>query len=110
MHTRVRRSFRVLAEIPTERGADPSPIGRWSSIAAHVILLGLVILAGRHAWKVQPVSTRGGQHSTILYWAGSVGTGIARSHQQGAEKLSPARVTPRNNPVNPSQQKALDPE
>jgi TonB family protein len=100
----------VLAEIPTERGADTSPIGRWSSIAAHSILLVLLILAGRHAWQVRPVSTRGGQHSTVLYWASSVGTGVAHSHQQGAEKLPPARVIPRNNPVNPSHQKMLDPE
>ncbi len=110
MHTRVRRRFRVLAEIPTESGATTSPISRWSSIAAHAVLLILLIVAGRHAWQARPVSTRGGQHSTVLYWAGSVGTGIARSHQQGAEKLSLARVTPRNNPVNPSQQKSLDPE
>jgi TonB family protein len=100
----------VLAEIPTESGATTSPISRWSSIAAHAVLLILLIVAGRHAWQVRPVSTRGGLHSTVLYWAGSVGTGIARSHQQGAEKLSLARVTPRNNPVNPSQQKSLDPE
>jgi len=100
----------VLAEIQTERSADTSPIGRWSSIGAHAVLLVLLILAGRHAWQVRPVSTRGGQQSTVLYWAGSVGTGMARSHQQGAEKLSPARVTPRNSPVKPPVQKPLDPE
>jgi hypothetical protein len=101
----------VLTEIPiTRTGGRSTKVGNWASIAAHGVLLVLLILGGRHAWKSRPVTARGGAHATVLYWANSVGTGIARSHQQGAEKLSPARLTPRTSPVNRTPQKALDPE
>ncbi len=95
----------MLAEIPTERGAAASPIGRWSSIAAHSILLVLLILAGRHAWQVRPLKMRSGNHSTILYWANSVGTGVAKSHQKGTEMVVPANLPPRNSPVTPHEKK-----
>src|SRR5271165_3323753 len=98
----------MLAEIQTERSADTSPIGRWSSIAAHGVLLALLIVAAHHAWQVRPVSARGGQHATVLYWEGSVGTGVARTHQHGAEKLIPARTTLRNSPVPPPHEKQPD--
>jgi len=99
----------VLEEIPTGRGVS-SPFGSWASIAAHSVLLALLIAVAHHAWQVRPVSTRGGQHATVLYWEGSVGTGMARTHQHGAEKLTPARTTPRNSPVNPPHEKQLDPD
>lgn len=99
----------MLDEIRTGRGVS-SPFGSWFSIAAHCALLALLIFAGRHAWQVRPVSTRGGQHATVLYWEGSVGTGIARTHQHGSEKLSPAKTTPRNSPIASRPEKQLDPD
>jgi TonB family protein len=80
------------------------------SIAVHSILLVLLVLAAHHAWQVRPIGARGGQHATVLYWEGSVGTGMARTHQHGAEKLTPARTTPRNSPVTPPHEKQLDPD
>jgi len=99
----------VLEEIPTGRGMA-STFGSWTSIAAHSVLLLLLIFAAHHAWQVRPVSTRGGQHATVLYWEGSVGTGIARTHQHGVEKMAPAKVTPRKSAVTPPREKQLDPE
>lgn len=99
----------MLEEIRTGRGVS-SPFGSWTSIVAHSVLLVLLIAAAHHAWQVRPVSTRGGQHATVLYWEGSVGTGIARAHQHGAEKLAPARTTPRNSPLTPPHEKPLNPD
>jgi TonB family protein len=99
----------MLEEIPTGRGTN-SLIGRCTSIVVHGALLALLIFAAHHAWQVRPVSARGGAHATVLYWADSVGTGIARTHQHGAEKLTPARTTPRNSPVTPPHEKQLDPD
>lgn len=100
----------MLTSISTGRGGFVSPIGRWTSIAAHAVLLVLLILAGRHAWRFRPVSTRGGQHSTVLYWAGSVGTGLTRTHQTSTEKLSSARTIQRKSLVTPPREKQLDPD
>jgi len=99
----------VLDEIRAGRGVS-SPLGSWTSIAMHCALLAVLILAGHHAWQVRPVSTRGGQHATVLYWDGAVGTGIARTHQHRAEKLTPARTTPRNSPVTPPHDRQPDPD
>jgi hypothetical protein len=99
----------VLEEIPIAEGTS-SPFGSWVSVAAHSVLLALLIFAAHHAWQVRPVSTRGGEHATVLYWEGSVGTGVARTHQHGAEKLTPARTTPRNSPVAPPHEKQLVPD
>jgi TonB family protein len=100
----------MLEEIPTGRGGIHSLIGRWTSIAAHSVLLALLIFAAHRALQVRPVSARGGEHATVLYWEGSVGTGKARTHQHGTEKLTPARTTPRNSPVNPPHEKQFDPD
>lgn len=66
-------------------------IGPWASIAAHCAVLALLILAGRHAWHVRPVTQRGGGAATVLYWSNSVGTGLARAHVHGSEKTLPAQ-------------------
>lgn len=68
-------------------------IGQWTSIAAHCAVLALLILAGRHAWHVRPVTERGGGAATVLYWSNSVGTGLARAHVHGSEKTLPAPHT-----------------
>jgi Gram-negative bacterial TonB protein C-terminal len=99
----------VLEEIPTGRGIS-STFGSWTSLAAHVILLVVLIFAAHHAWQVRPASARGGQQATVLYWEGSVGTGIAKTHQHGVEKIAPARTTPRKSPVTPPHEKQLDPD
>jgi hypothetical protein len=99
----------VLEEVRTGRGIS-SPIGNWTSIATHSALLVLLIFAAHHAWEVKPVSARGGQHATILYWEGSVGTGVAKTRQHGAEKVLPAKMRPRNSPVTPPHEKQLDPD
>lgn len=99
----------MLEEIRTGRGVS-TPFASWASIAAHSVLLVLLIAAAHHAWQVRPITTRGGQHATVLYWEGSVGTGIARTHQHGAEKLTPARTTPRNSPVSPPHENPLNPK
>jgi hypothetical protein len=99
----------VLEEIRTGRGVS-SPFGSWVSIVAHSVLLVLLIAAAHHAWQVRPVSTRGGQHATVLYWEGSVGTGMARTTERGVEKVAPARRTPRSSPVTPPHEKPLNPD
>jgi hypothetical protein len=80
------------------------------SIAAHSLLLILLIAAAHHAWQVRPVNARGGQQATVLYWEGAAGTGKARTHQHGSEKVTPARTIPRNSPVTPPHEKQLDPD
>lgn len=78
----------MLDEIRT-RGR--SALGRWMSLAAHGILLALLIVAARHAWQVRPVVGRGGEVSAALYWDDSVGTGSSRTHS--TEKSAPAKTT-----------------
>lgn len=99
----------MLEELPTGRGVS-SIFASWTSIVAHSVLLMLLILTAHHAWQVRPVSTRGGQHATVLYWEGSVGTGVARTHQHGAERVTPAKMTPRNSPVTPPHDRQPDPD
>ncbi|HZD48686.1 MAG TPA: energy transducer TonB [Silvibacterium sp.] len=100
----------MLEANQTESSGITSPVGRWTSIGAHSVLLALLIIAAHHAWQVRPVSARGEQHATVLYWQGSVGSGVARTHQHGAEKLMPAKMVPRNSPVTPLHEKQLDPD
>ena len=100
----------MLTEIPNGHGRATSIFGCWTSIAAHSVLLVLLIVAGRHAWRVRPLKMGSGNHSTILYWANSVGTGVAKSHQKGAERVVPAKLTPRNSLVKAPQEKKLDTE
>ncbi len=109
MHTGDTRASRVLDEIRAGRGVS-SPFGSWVSIGAHCVLLALLLLAGHRVWQVRPVSTRGGQHATVLYWASSVGTGIARTHQHGSEKLSPTRTASCNSPLPARLERQLDPD
>ena len=99
----------MLEEIPSGCGMS-SPLGSWGSIAAHSILLVLLIFAAHHAWQVRPTSARGGQDATVLYWEGSIGTGVARTHQHGIEKVKPARLTPRSSPVTPPRETQPDPD
>ena len=99
----------MLEEIPTGRRVS-STFGNWASIAAHGVLLVLLVVAAHHAWQTRPISTRGGQHATVLYWEGSVGTGMVRTTQHGLEKVLPARTTPRPSPVTPPHEKPLNPE
>lgn len=99
----------MLEELPTGRGVS-SIFASWASIVAHSVLLMLLILTAHHAWQVRPVSTRGGQHATVLYWEGSVGTGVARTRQHGAERVTPAKMIPRNSPVTPPHDRQPDPD
>ena len=99
----------MLEEIRTGRGIS-SPAGSWGSVATHSILLVLLIFAAHHAWQVRPAMARGGQHATVLYWEGSIGTGVARTHQHGAERVRPAKMTPKNSPVTPPHEKQPDPD
>lgn len=59
----------------------PLSIGTGSSIAAHLLVLAIVILAGRHALKVQVPKERGGNR-TVLYWDGT--PAAAPSHPRSA--------------------------
>ena len=80
------------------RTGDGDSRGRGISIAAHGVLLVLLIAAARHAWQVRPVVGRGGEHSAVLYWDDSIGAGSARTHSK--QKTSPAK-TPRSLPITP---------
>ena len=99
----------MLEEILTGRRIS-STFGSWASIAAHGVLLVLLVAAAHHAWQMRPVSTRGGQHATVLYWEGSIGTGMVRTTQHGVAKVLPTRTTPRSSPVTPPHEKPLNPE
>ena len=77
----------MLEEIRTEGG---TLTGRFVSIAAHIVLLALMIGAARHAWRVRPVVGRGGEQSSILYWDDSVGSGSARTHARETPKPAKA--------------------
>ena len=63
-----------------ERRKLPS-IGTGFSIAAHLVVLAIMILAGRHAWKAQVPKERGGNR-TIVYWNGR--PAAAPSHPRSA--------------------------
>ncbi|HTD54117.1 MAG TPA: energy transducer TonB [Silvibacterium sp.] len=77
----------MLEEIRTEGG---TLTGRCISIAAHIVLLALMIGGARHAWQVRPVVGRGGEQSSILYWDDSVGSGSARTHARETPKPAKA--------------------
>jgi hypothetical protein len=81
-------------------GRQTAPVtGSWMSLAAHGALLLLLILDGRHAWKVRPVSSRGGNHATLLYWNAGVGTGLAKTHAAGKMYLPPVKKVSHANPL-----------
>lgn len=46
---------------------EPPSIGTGFSIAAHVIVFGVLILTGRQTWKARIPQERGGNR-TVLYW------------------------------------------
>jgi TonB family protein len=82
--------------------------GSWISLGAHGALLVLLIVAGRHAWKVRPVSSRGGAHATVLYWQGGVGTGAVKTHHPGKAIISPTKKTAETNPRQKPKQQPLN--
>jgi TonB family protein len=82
--------------------------GSWISLGAHGALLVLLIVAGRHAWKVRPVSSRGGAHATILYWQGGVGTGAVKMQHPGKVIISPRKKTAQTNPLQKQKQQPLN--
>lgn len=98
----------VLTQVPNE-GFEraPSSLSRYVSIGTHVLAFGLLLLGGRHAWKVRPVSMRGGSRATLLYWQGGVGTGTARTHTSGKVAMSAAKKIERTDPVQRRKQPAL---
>jgi TonB family protein len=71
---------------------------RVTSVAAHTVILGLLLLAGRHAWNIRPVTSRGGQ-ATLLYWQDGMGTGAVRMHLSGKVVIAPAKKTAETNPM-----------
>jgi hypothetical protein len=81
-------------------GRQAAPVtGSWMSLAAHGALLLLLILGGRHAWKVRPASSRGGNHATLLYWNAGVGTGLVKTHSSSKVNLSPAKKISHSDPL-----------
>jgi TonB family protein len=96
----------VLTQNPTENlERAPSSMSRVVSIGSHLLIFGVVLVAGRHAWKARPITTRGGAHATLLYWKGGVGAGTVKTHNPGRSNLSPVKKTPHATPL-PQQQKA----
>src|ERR1700757_5216866 len=77
----------MLQEIRTGNGDSR---GQLISIAAHGILLALLIGTARYAWQIRPAVGRGGEQSPVLYWDDSVGAGAARTHSK--EKSMPAKA------------------
>jgi TonB family protein len=90
-----------------EIASQPKPIleskpllASWVSLVTHGALLLLLILGGRQAWKVRPVTTRGGNHTTLLYWDKGMGAGLAKTHTSGKMNLSPTKKASHTNPLN----------
>jgi TonB family protein len=73
--------------------------GSWVSLGVHGALLLVLILGGRQAWKVRPVTSKGGNHATLLYWDAGVGSGLARTHSSSKAIVSPAKKTSHSNPL-----------
>jgi TonB family protein len=73
--------------------------GPWVSLGVHGALLLVLILGGRQAWKVRPVTSKGGNHATLLYWEAGVGSGLARTHSSSKAIVSPAKKTSHSNPL-----------
>ena len=85
----------------------PSSASRCVSIGAHLLAFGLLVVCGRQAWKVRPVTTRGGAaHATLLYWQGGVGAGLVKTRDPGKANLSPAKKMTHAKPVQQQPQKA----
>ena len=98
----------MLTQIPNEGfERSPSSLSRGVSIASHLLIFGLVLVTGREAWRVRPVSTRGGSHATLLYWRDGVGTGAAKAHTSSKVVIAPAKTVARTNPLQRQKQPAL---
>jgi TonB family protein len=69
------------------RRHTPPSIGTTFSIAAHVLVLGALILAGHQAWKVRTPQERGGDR-TVLYWQGPPAAALARPRSAPLRKTS----------------------
>jgi TonB family protein len=95
----------LLTQLPTRRTGAAALIGQCTSIAAHLLVIGLLLLAGRQAWKVRPVNTRGGSPSTVLYWTSAAGAAPAQPHRQVTEKIPTPKHALKNPPKPPEQQK-----
>lgn len=73
--------------------------GPWVSLSVHGALLLALILGGRQAWKVRPVTSKGGNHATLLYWDAGVGSGLTRTHSSSNALVSPAKKMSHSNPL-----------
>jgi hypothetical protein len=81
-------------------GRQSKPLlGSGTSLVMHGALLALLLLGGRHAWKVRPVTSKGGNHATLLYWNSGVGTGLAKTHSSSRVNVSPAKKMSHSNPL-----------
>jgi TonB family protein len=97
----------LLTQIPTERREGRfAYLSQGISVAAHVVLLSLLLLAGRHAWNVRPVTTRGG-HATLLYWQDGMGNGAVKLHLSGKLVIAPAKKSAETTPLHRAKQTAL---
>lgn len=71
---------------------------RWSfysqgvSVATHLLVFGLVLLAGRHAWQVRPAVSRGGHQSSLVFWTDGMGRGAIKAHVTGKVNISPPKT------------------
>jgi TonB family protein len=98
----------VLTPVPTQRSEKVSLFaGRGASLAVHLLVLGALLFAGRQAWKVHPVNTRGGSHSTVLYWGNPAGTITTRPKSRPTPKTQQARL---KSPVKPPAPQPPQPE
>ena len=98
----------MLTPIPTRRSEKITLLaGRSASLAAHLLALALLLFAGHHAWKVQPVNTRGGSPSTVLYWGNPAGTIATRPKSRPTPKMQQARL---KSPVKPPAPQPPQPE
>lgn len=62
-------------------------IGTWSSMAAHVLVFVLLLIAGRQTFKVRPVQTQGETH-TVLYWQATASTAHAHVERTPPKKIA----------------------
>jgi outer membrane biosynthesis protein TonB len=44
------------------------PTGTWVSVLAHVLVLGVLLVPGRRAWRVRPAGSGGSARHTTVYW------------------------------------------
>ncbi len=90
----------MLTLLPSGRREGSSPyLSQGVSIATHLLVFGLLLFAGRHVWKVRPISSRGGHPAVLLYWQDGMGTGAVKMHVTGKLNVSPAKKKAETTPL-----------